>query len=248
VPLTKIGAKRLASYHELHRETKDFLRNNDEHVHAFLERSFSEGFELDQFNYRRFPGFFGAPSTRDLTDVDVACVSIPMENSIPNVPGTRWGPKAVRKWSHFAAGPVHHITIVIPFELCNIIDYGDIDFSGFDLRPRLDDIFEVFLEFQRRGINTLTVGGEHTMTYPILKALGKDEPLAMIHIDAHADTGGEWGATSVTDASVMRHAVLDGEVSANIGANLCFEMLCLLAEVRVAHGGKTRKTYWKTAS
>lgn len=58
------------------------------------------------------------------------------------------------------------------------------------------------------------IGGEHTCTYPGLKALTRDgeEPLALTHLDAHADTASNFGGTRVSDASLFQVAAVDGYI------------------------------------
>ncbi len=137
-----------------------------------------------------------------------------MENSVPLRTGTDEGPQALREWSQWI-GPVHEIWGTIPFEMFSVADYGDIEFEQEDILARVEQIYQLYNRFSSAGINTLSVGGEHTMTYPIMKALGEDEPLGMIHIDAHADTAGavtpgDDDVLSINDTSPFRHAVLDG--------------------------------------
>ena len=101
----------------------------------------------------------------------------------------------------------------MPFDICNIVDYGDVSFSATGGRERCDDIYKVYKEFCRRGISPLTCGGEHTMSRPITIALGEDEPMGLVHIDAHADTGGTpAGMDGYNDNSVFREAVLAGAI------------------------------------
>ena len=59
--------------------------------------------------------------------------------------------------------------------MCNIVDCGDVDFSATGGKERYDDIYAVYKEFYKRGISTLTCGGEHTMSRPITIALGEDD-------------------------------------------------------------------------
>jgi agmatinase len=138
-------------------------------------------------------------------------VGVPMDTSAPLYAGTRHGPEAVRKWSH-NQGPVHNVTRTIPFDTCNIVDMGDVKFTDINHMGRLDDIYNTFKEIFDKDIVPLTVGGEHTMTYPILKARGSDDPVGLIHIDAHCDTTGSLGddSTEVHDGNCFRVAACEG--------------------------------------
>ena len=206
-----ISAERLARYRELANVPSMNMQNSA--VGAIYNRMRDEGAPIQDMRGAEF-GMYMAPYRKDIQDMDIACVGIPMENSIPLRTSTQDGPQALREWSQWM-GPVHETWGTIPFELFSVGDYGDIAFEQEDMLSRIEQIYALYDNFHRAGINTLSVGGEHTMTYPIMKALGQDEPLGMIHIDAHADTGGavipgDDDVLGINDASPFRHAVLEG--------------------------------------
>ena len=205
----KISAERLERYRRL--AMVPSVEMEDKPVRAVFDRMQAEGVPV---KYMRDDsvGMYMAPFRRDLEQLDIVCVGVPMENSIPLRVSTGKGPAALREWSQWY-GPVHETWRTIPFEMFSVGDYGDMAFESEDLLPRVDEIYQLYARFHEAGINPLSVGGEHTMSYPIMKALGRDEPLGMIHVDAHADTGGalvDDEVLSVNDASPFRHAVLDG--------------------------------------
>jgi agmatinase len=211
--MAKISAERLSEYRRLAHIGS--LQDKNDAAGAIYQRMRREGAPVTQMRAPEF-GMFMAPyrSMDRLADVDIACVGVPMENSVPLRTGTDEGPAALREWSQWY-GPVHEIWGTIPFESCNVCDVADVKFRADDIPGRAQQLFEIYEEFRRAGINTLSVGGEHTMTYPIMKSFGSEEPLGMIHIDAHADTGaavvpGDEGAFTLNDASPFRHAVYDG--------------------------------------
>jgi len=207
-----MDAEKLAYYRTL--SSENLTNINDSEIADFVGRITSEGYSLeaDFFVHKKHNGFFQAPHTQDLDDVDIACVGVPMDQSAPLRGGTRLGPRAARKWSHIH-GPVHERFKTMPFDICNIADYGDVAFSATGGKERCDDIYTLYKEFYRRGISTLSCGGEHTMTRPITIALGEDNPMGLVHIDAHADTGGTpAGMDSYNDNSVFREAVLAGAI------------------------------------
>jgi agmatinase len=187
---------------------------SDPEIQAFVERIAGEGYSLeaDFFVFLKHHGFFQAPHTRELEDVDIALVGVPMDQATPTRGGTRFGPQAARKWSHIH-GPVHERWRTMPFDLCSVVDYGDVGFSATGGEARCADIYRVYKEFHERGIATLSCGGEHTMTRPITIALGEDEPMGLVHVDAHADTGGTpAGMDGYNDSSVFREAVIAGAI------------------------------------
>lgn len=209
--MPKISEERLRRYRELGAVPSMQIR--DPRVRAIFERMEREGAEVRNMRDANV-GMFMAPRGTELAAIDIALVGIPMENSIPLRKSTAQGPAALREWSQWF-GPVHESWGTIPFELFSVADVGDIAFAATDIPGRVEEIFARFSAFMDAGINTLAVGGEHTMTFPIMKAHGRDEPLGMIHIDAHGDTGGavipgDDDVYGINDASPFRHAVLAG--------------------------------------
>lgn len=209
--MAKISAERLKRYRELANIPSMEMQNSA--VGAIYNRMREEGAPIQDMRGPEV-GMYMAPYRKNFQDMDIACVGIPMESSLPMRGGTRHGPRALREWSQWM-GPVHETWGTIPFELFSVGDYGDIEFEREDMLPRIEQIYRLYDSFRQAGINTLSVGGEHTMTYPIMKALGSEEPLGMIHIDAHADTGGaampgDDDVLGINDASPFRHAVIDG--------------------------------------
>ncbi len=209
--MAKISEQRLARYREL--ANIPSMEIEDPSVRAIYQRMQEEGAQIKDMRDSNL-GMYQAPFTKEMNSLDIACVGIPMENSIPLRTSTRNGPQALRQWSQWM-GPVHETWGTIPFELFSVGDYGDIAFEEENIMARIEQIYTLYDQFYRADINTLSVGGEHTMTYPIMKALGQHEPLGMIHVDAHADTGGaiipgDSNVLSINDASPFRHSVIAG--------------------------------------
>src|SRR3546814_16865092 len=80
---------------------------------------------------------------------------------------------------------------------------SDVCSSDLDIEAFIDKVMAA-------GVVPLSVGGYHSITYPIMKALGRERPLGMIHIDAHCDTGGAFDHTKFHHGGPFRNAVLDG--------------------------------------
>ena len=92
-----------------------------------------------------------------------------------------------------------------------VADIGDVPFaSRYRLEQSHDDIERRFNQIVGAGVVPLSVGGDHSITHPILKAVGKNRPVGMIHIDAHCDTGGAFDQTKFHHGGPFRNAVLDG--------------------------------------
>ena len=85
---------------------------------------------------------------------------------------------------------------VNPYELCHVADLGDVKFSHrYDLNKQVEEIESFFQKIVEKNILPISAGGDHSITYPILKAIAKEEPVGMVHVDAHTDTWGEiWGS------------------------------------------------------
>jgi agmatinase len=150
-----------------------------------------------------------APLQQDLGALDVALVGVPFDLGVVNRPGARFGPRAVREIS--SVGPYHHHTRVLPAMLCRIGDVGDVELQRrHSLDEGIEEIERYFHRLVDAGVTPLSVGGDHSITYPILKALGRDEPVGCVHIDAHCDTGPEWGGSKFHHGGPFRNAALAG--------------------------------------
>jgi len=148
-------------------------------------------------------------SDDDLTDLDVALVGIPTDVAVTNRTGARFGPRALRTIERI--GPYDYVLKCVPVAESRIADIGDVPFrSRFDLNSCIEDIETYFHKLVDAGVRPLAAGGDHSVTYPILKALGREEPIGLIHIDAHCDTGGKFDGAKFHHGGPFRHAVLDG--------------------------------------
>ncbi len=214
----KIPEERMRHYRELDQADQSGGLGGAPEVSEFMMRAFMEGMDSAMPTYRPNNSFFGAPHTQNLEGVDIACVGIPMDMTLPIKNGSNEGPNAIRLRS-LREGPIHSPTNQIPFDMCNIVDYGDVGLGLPEVSAKswMVGIEETYKKFAEAGISTLSFGGEHTITYPILKALGAEEPLSVIHIDAHCDTAGSnpdlegtVQAEEFHDAVVFRKAVLAG--------------------------------------
>lgn len=193
---------------------KSLWEVDDPQVRKFYERAQSEGVELVSNNVP-WLGLFRAPYSKQINNADVAVVGIPMDIGVPNPrPGTRNAPKAVRFWG-LDRNMVNYYNSLCPFEICNIIDYGDMEFEKdpYCLNSNIEEIADLYSKFRENKVVPLTIGGEHTCTYGILKGLVGSEPVAVVHLDAHGDTSVGFGGTAISDASLMQLAVVDGFVN-----------------------------------
>jgi len=165
--------------------------------------------------YEGVSTFLGAPlrvdalQLADLGGLDLALVGVPMDLGVTNRPGARLGPRAVRAVERI--GPYHHVHRLAPLAEIKAADVGDVPFrSRFSLEESLKDIEALFSRIAAAGVAPLSVGGDHSVTYPILKALGAKRPVGLVHIDAHCDTSGPYEGTKFHHGGPFRQAVLAG--------------------------------------
>jgi agmatinase len=132
-----------------------------------------------------------------------------MDLGVTNRNGSRFGPRAVRYFERI--GPYEHVLKIAPLTQAKVADIGDIALtSRYDLARCHADIEAYFTRFVGTNVIPLAVGGDHSISLPILKALGRDRPVGMIHIDAHCDTSGAFEGTKFHHGGPFRQAVLDG--------------------------------------
>ncbi len=159
--------------------------------------------------YSGVPTFLAAPYATDSAGLDVALLGVPMDLGVTNRSGARFGPRAVRGIERI--GPYHHVLDVAPLAQVKCADIGDVPFrSRFDLDKSIEDIETHCRGILAGGTRLLCVGGDHSVTHPILKAIGAAGPVGLVHIDAHCDTGGDFEGAKFHHGGPFRHAVLDG--------------------------------------
>lgn len=145
----------------------------------------------------------------DFGGLDVALVGVPMDLGVTNRPGARLGPRAVRQIER--VGPYHETHKIVPASLVKLADIGDVPFrSRYSLPDSHEDIEALYTRLHAAGVIPVSVGGDHSMTLPILKALGRDRPVGLLHIDAHCDTGGPFEGSKFHHGGPFREAVLAG--------------------------------------
>ena len=159
--------------------------------------------------------FLGAPYRPDASlqpdfgGLDVALIGVPMDLGVTNRAGSRLGPRAVRGIERI--GPMDHVLGIAPLQKMKCADIGDVPMaSRYDLAGCHADIEAFYGEVVKAGVTPLSVGGDHSISLPILKALGARQPVGMVHIDAHCDTSGPYEGTKFHHGGPFRQAVLEG--------------------------------------
>lgn len=178
------------------------------------DKIFSEG-GYRPAPYTGIPTLLDAPyrpldrNSPDLSGLDVALFGAPMDLGVTNRNGARFGPRALRSIERI--GPYNDFLKTAPLHEMNVADIGDVPFrSRFDLHKSLQDIEKFTRTIHQAKVIPMMVGGDHSVTHSALKVLGDDEPVGLIHIDAHCDTGGPYEGEKFHHGGPFRNAVLDG--------------------------------------
>lgn len=173
------------------------------------------------------PTFAGALSfmrrrySRDLTGVDLAILGIPLDVTVTNRPGARFGPQAIRRASAILDGDPQYPFGFDIYEDLAAVDYGDV---ALDLHNPLT--IPETIEAEARAIiqtdvHLLSLGGDHFITWPLLKAHAeKYGPLALVQFDAHQDTwrdDGQEMSHGTFIGRAVRQGIVNSERSIQIG-------------------------------
>lgn len=143
------------------------------------------------------------------SDLQAGVFGVPMDIGVTNRSGARFGPRALRSIERI--GPYNHVLGCCPVSDLRIADVGDVPFaSRYHIERCHADIERFASRLVATGIIPLAVGGDHSISHPLLRAVGAQRPVGMIHIDAHCDTGGEFDMNRFHHGAPFRNAVLDG--------------------------------------
>ena len=160
--------------------------------------------------YTGVPTFFRAPYTEDVAESDIGLIGVPFDGGVTNRSGTRHGPRAVREQSALLRR-INAATGIAPFEQARVRDLGDCWIEQpFELAGALDEIATFYRAVIAAGVTPVSVGGDHSISFPILRAVGTARPVGMIHIDAHCDTGDDYLGSRLHHGAPFRRAVEAG--------------------------------------
>ncbi|OEC92336.1 agmatinase [Acinetobacter sp. YK3] len=145
-----------------------------------------------------------------LSNLDAAFIGIPLDIGTSLRSGTRFGPRQIRAESVMIR-PYNMATGAAPFESLNVADLGDVPINTFNLAEAVRIIEEYYDRILAHPIIPLTLGGDHTLTLPILRSIYKKHgPVGLIHIDAHADVNDEMFGEKVAHGTTFRRAAEEG--------------------------------------
>ncbi len=161
----------------------------------------------------RFSGpntFMRLPQASSLDGLDVAILGVPMDIGTSWRSGTRFGPKQIRSESAMIR-PYNMANGAAPFDHLQIADIGDLAINTFSLADSLKIIKDSYDGILAQGVIPVAMGGDHSITLPILRAIAaKHGPVALVHVDAHADVNDEMFGERETHGTVFRRAYEEG--------------------------------------
>ena len=160
--------------------------------------------------YTGIPSFFRAPFSEDLAGTDIGLIGVPFDGGVTNRTGTRHGPREVRNQSSLLRR-INSATGVAPFDAVRVRDLGDCWIEQpYELVGALAEIEAFYRTVVTAGVVPVSVGGDHAITLPILRAVAASGPVGMVHIDAHCDTGDDYLGSRYHHGAPFRRAVEEG--------------------------------------
>lgn len=160
---------------------------------------------------------FGGPGTmmrlpaRETAEgLDACFIGVPLDIGTSNRSGTRFGPRQIRNESALIR-PYNMATRAAPFDSLQVADIGDVATNPYDLKKSVEIIAATFDRVLATGCRTLTLGGDHTLVFPVLRSMAKRHgPVGLIHVDAHADINDTMFGEEIAHGTPFRRAVEEG--------------------------------------
>lgn len=165
-------------------------------------------------------GFVGIPTflraamclDLDRLDADIAVIGVPTDEGSPFMPGSRFAPRSLREHSlRFPVGQgIYDLETrrhYLVHELANrrIADVGDCDVLPTNVEKTFDNITRDIGKILAKGAMPLVLGGDHAITYPVVRAFAGHGPLTIVHFDAHMDYAPVAQGLSYTNGHAFRH-------------------------------------------
>jgi guanidinobutyrase len=164
----------------------------------------------------RMPRFAGPatmmrlPTQEGAQGLDACFVGVPFDIGTSNRAGTRHGPRAIRAESCLLR-PYNMETGAAPFDSLQVADIGDVAINTFNLEKSIGLIERAYDSILEQGAKPLTLGGDHTIVLPILRAMKrKYGPLGLVHVDAHADVNDTMFGEKIAHGTPFRRCVEEG--------------------------------------
>lgn len=142
--------------------------------------------------------------------LDAAFIGIPLDIGTSLRSGTRFGPRQIRSESVMIR-PYNMATGAAPFDSLSVADLGDVAINTFNLLDTVRLIEEHYDRVLAHDVIPLTLGGDHTLTLPVLRALKKKYgAVGLVHVDAHADVNEHMFGEKIAHGTTFRRAVEEG--------------------------------------
>jgi agmatinase len=157
------------------------------------------------------PTFARLPRLADLAgDADVAILGVPFDSGVSYRPGARFGPGHIRESSRLLR-PYNPAADVSPFAVQQVADAGDLGVNPFNIGEAITAVEHGARELLERAPRLLTLGGDHTIALPLLRAVrAVHGPVAVVHFDAHLDTWDTYFGAAYTHGTPFRRAFEEG--------------------------------------
>ncbi len=150
------------------------------------------------------------PSAESATGLDAGFIGVPLDIGTSNRAGARFGPRQIRAESALIR-PYNLATGAAPFDALQVADLGDVPINTYSLDKSVAIIEAFYDRVLAEGCKPLTMGGDHTIALPILRALARRHgPLALVHVDAHGDVNDEMFGERIAHGTPFRRAVEEG--------------------------------------
>ena len=152
--------------------------------------------------------FARLPELRDVEHCDVAIIGVPFDAGTSYRPGARFGPQAVRQAARQLRTNYHPDYDVEPFVVQQVADAGDIACNPFNIEEAIKQIEDGASSLLEKVGSIVTIGGDHTIALPLLRAVNKKcgQPVALVHFDAHLDTWDTYFGAPYTHGTPFRRA------------------------------------------
>ena len=179
---------------------------------------------IDASKTPRYTGpatFARLPRIDQVEKADVKVIGVPFDSGVSYRPGARFGPGHIRESSRLLR-PYNPALDISPFETLQVADAGDIAVSPFNIHEAIDTIQAAALDLTSDGAKLVTIGGDHTIALPLLRAAAtRHGPVALLHFDAHLDTWDTYFGAEYTHGTPFRRAfeegLLDTEALSHVG-------------------------------
>ncbi len=154
--------------------------------------------------------FMRLPVLPNAENLDACFVGVPFDLGTSNRVGTRFGPRQIRSEST-PIRPYNMATAAAPFDSLSVADIGDVNINPYNLDKSIQMIEKAFDDILIHKCIPLSMGGDHTITLPILRAMKKAYgSVGLIHVDAHSDINDQMSGEPIAHGTPFKRAFDEG--------------------------------------